>query len=352
VSDAPEPHLTRSALCVALSLALTGCGFIIPTWGNAGNSRPRNDPRLPSGVQAISFLGDTLRTMPLERETRRRYEQQLAEARAAYERAPADADSIIWYGRRTAYLGHFREAIEIYTRGVSLHPYDARLYRHRGHRYISVRELNNAIVDLERAARLTEGRPDQVEPDGQPNAQNRPIGTLRSNVYYHLGLAHYLRGDFARAIPIYRRELQFASNDDRRVSVAHWYYMSLRRLGRAIEATQFLRPFRRDMDVIENQAYHRLLLMYKGELPADSVLADDMGERPTVQDVTTAYGVANWHLYNGRRGEAERLFRQILASRQWGAFGYIAAEAELARMTGVRTATPGPPPVAPVWRAP
>src|SRR5918998_1529514 len=124
--------------------------------------------RLPG---AISLLGDTLRTLPLERETRRRYEQQLAQARSAYERAPADVDSIIWLGRREAYLGHFREAIRIYTRGIQLHPYDARFYRHRGHRYISVREFNNAIVDLERAARLAEVRPDQVEPDGQPNAQ-------------------------------------------------------------------------------------------------------------------------------------------------------------------------------------
>ncbi len=291
--------------------------------------------------------------MPLAAETRRRYEQQLADARAAYEHTPADADSVIWLGRREAYLGHFREAIAIFSRGIALHPYDARFYRHRGHRYISVRELNNAIVDLERAARLMEGRPDQIEPDGQPNAQNRPIGTLRSNIYYHLGLAHYLKGDFGRALPIWRRELQLAANDDRRVSAAHWYYMSLRRLGRAIEASQFLRPFHRDMEVIENQAYHRLLLMYKGELPVDSLLPRATAERPSVQDVTVAYGVANWHLYNGRRDDAERLLRQIIASRQWGAFGYIAAEAELARMSG-RTppARRAEPTVAPVLRSP
>src|SRR5688572_18327456 len=144
----------RPALCVALSLALTGCS-IFPMWGSSGTGR-QNDPRLPPGVQAISLLGDTLRTIPLSIETRRRYEQQLAESRAAYERAPTDADSIIWLGRREGYLGHFREAIEIYTRGIRLDPYDARLYRHRGHRYISVREFNNAIVDFERAARLTE----------------------------------------------------------------------------------------------------------------------------------------------------------------------------------------------------
>lgn len=56
-----------------------------------------------------------------------------------------------------------------------------------------------------------------------------PIGTLHSNIDYHLALAHYLKGDYARALPIYRHELDNARNDDRRVSIAHWNYMALRR---------------------------------------------------------------------------------------------------------------------------
>jgi tetratricopeptide (TPR) repeat protein len=340
----------RSAfLFASLSLALTGCGSLLPhLWGGGARSV---DPHLPPGVEAISLLGDTLRELPLSPETRSLYERQLAEARAAYDHAPTDVDSIIWLGRRLAYLGRFREAIAVYSRGIDLYPDDPRLYRHRGHRYISVREFNNAIVDLERAARLAELRPDEIEPDGQPNARNMPLGSLRSNIYYHLGLAYYLKGEFARAIPIYRRELQDALNDDRRVSAGNWYYMCLRRLGRAIEAAQFLRRYSRDMDVVENRAYYRLMLMYKGEIPADSLANTSLADGASVTDVTTAYGVANWHLYNGRRDEAERLFRRILETGQWGAFGYIAAEAELARMRGI-TQTASRPTRAPARRTP
>jgi len=179
---------------------------------------------------------------------------------------------------------------------------------------------------------LTRGKPDEVEPDGQPNAKNSPIGTLQSNIAYHLALAYYLKGDFARAVPVYRQEIADARNDDRIVSTAHWLYMSLRRLGRATEAAQVLVPIRRDMNVIENDTYHRLLLLYKGELPVDSVLTVGPSGEMSVTDATGAYGVGNWHLYNGRRAEAERVFRRILAGGQWGAFGYIAAEAEIARM--------------------
>jgi Asp-tRNA(Asn)/Glu-tRNA(Gln) amidotransferase A subunit family amidase/tetratricopeptide (TPR) repeat protein len=284
-----------------------------------------------SGVEAISFLGDTLRTLPLSAEVRARYERQLAEARAAYERAPTDADSIIWYGRRLAYVGRIREAIDVYTRGIALYPDNPWLYRHRGHRYISVREIDRAIADLERAANLVQGKPDVVEPDGQPNARNMPIGTLHSNIDYHLALAYYLKGDYERALPIYRREVKESRNDDRLVSISHWLYMSLRRLKRDTEAADVLKPIRRDMNVIENGTYQRLLLMYKGELPQDSVLTVGPNGEMSVTDATAAYGVGNWHLYNGRAAEAEQIFKRILAGGQWGAFGYIAAEAELAR---------------------
>jgi hypothetical protein len=50
-----------------------------------------------------------------------------------------------------------------------------------------------------------------------------------------------------------------------------------------------------------------------------------------VEDASAAYGVANWHWYNGRRVEAQALWTRIVAGGQWGAFGTIAAEAELAR---------------------
>ena len=302
-------------------LAATGCHA----------ARQHSTPLPPPVFEAISFLGDTLRAFPIGDETRVRYERQLAAARAAYERTPNNVDSIIWYGRRLGYLGRIRDAIEVYSRGIALHPDNPWLYRHRGHRYITVRELDNAIADFERASLLVQGKPDEIEPDGQPNARNLPIGTLHSNIDYHLALAHYLKGDFARALPVYERELASSRNDDRRVSISHWYYMALRRLGREREAAAVIAPISKEMNVIENDAYHRLLLLYKGGLPADSVLAMSPSGEMSVTDATAAYGIGNWHLYNGRTAEARRIFERIIAGGQWGAFGYIASEAELAR---------------------
>jgi len=290
---------------------------------------------LPPGAEARSLLGQPLVPPALAPEVREASERRLAEARRAYTNTPDNADSIIWLGRRTAYLGRYREAISIFTEGVRKHPGDARMYRHRGHRYISIRELNQAIVDFDRAVELTEDEIDQVEPDGLPNARNIPTSTLHSNIRYHLGLAHYLKGEFERAAQVYREDVSAAlanGNADMLVASSHWLYMALRRAGKADEAARVLEPIRPDLDVIENGSYHRLLLLYRGTLPVDSLSPRQGGDVATVEDVTTGYGVANWHFYNGRRDEAERLFRQIVTSPQWAAFGYIAAEAELARL--------------------
>ena len=288
-------------------------------------------PALPDGVQAISLLGDTLRTPEIPPDTRREYEANLREAQANHERNPEDADAIVWLGRRTAYLGRYREAVEIYTQGIAQHPDDARLYRHRGHRYITVRLFEQAVEDLAHAAELVRGTQDEVEPDGIPNARNTPTSTLQSNIWYHLGLAHYLRGEFDRALAAYRECLAVSNNPDMLVATSHWLYMTLRRLGREAEAARVLEPIHAGLDVIENQSYHRLLLMYKGGITADSLMTE-AASGDALQNATLAYGVGNYHLYHGRSGEAARVFQRIVGGPQWAAFGYIAAEAELGRM--------------------
>lgn len=284
---------------------------------------------LPSGAEAVSLQGQPLFPPPLSENAATTYAARLAEAKAAYGHTPDNADSIIWLGRRTAYPGQFRKAIEIYTRGIALHPNDARLYRHRGHRYITIRRFDLAVRDFERAAELVKGRPDEVEPDGLPNARNIPTGTLQFNIWYHLGLAHYLRGDFPRALAAYGECMKVSRNADTRVATSHWLYMTLRRLGREQDAANVLVPITRDMDVIEDEAYHRLLLFYKGELPVDSLVP---AEPAPIADVASAYGVANWYLYNGRTSDAERLYRRILDTTQWPSFGFIAAEADVAML--------------------
>ena len=279
-------------------------------------------------VEATSLLGKPLISPPPAEAVRARMDADLASARAALEKAPNDADALIWVGRRTAYLGRFRDAIAVFSDGVKRFPRDARFYRHRGHRYITVREFDRAIADLERAASLTAGQPDQVEPDGQPNPRGVPLTTLQSNIRYHLALAYYLKGDFAKAAPVWQQARDTVRNPDNLVSATHWLYLTLRRLGRTDEATKALDAITPNLDVIENGGYHSLCLLYKGERPVADVLKA-AGGGPS--GAAVLYGVSAWLLVTGRQTEAESLWRGLVNGAEWAPFGVIAAEAELAR---------------------
>jgi tetratricopeptide (TPR) repeat protein len=310
------PRLTARVLALACAAALAGC---VP----GGGPGPAGEP------EARSLFGQLLYSPEVTLEVRQRLEAQLDSARLVYEKDPDQADAILWYGRRAAALGRYRESISLFSEGIRKHPRDARFYRFRGHRWITVRRFDRAVGDLEHAVRLVRGQPDQAEPDAAPTGAE-PLSTLQGNIWYHLGLAYYLRGEFARAAPAFRVSLGLARNDESRVAAADWLYMSLRRMGRADEAAAVLRPFGPGMQLRDNVPYLRRIRLYRGELPPDSLL--DPTGRSNVELATQAYGVGNWHLYNGRQSEAEAIFWRITAAENWTPFGYIAAEADLRRL--------------------
>ena len=283
-----------------------------------------------SAPEATSLDGTPLRSPVLPAAQQVHLEADLARAQAELAAAPHSAEAGVWVGRRLAYLGRYREAIEAFGRVIAEHPRDPHAYRHRGHRYITLRQFDRAIADLARAAELTNGAPDEVEPDGAPNAAGIPRSTLQSNIWYHLGLAYYLTGDFAHALSAYQAGLVVSRvNDDMLVATSDWLYMTLRRMGRESEARRVLDGITEKMDVIENQAYHQRLLMYKGLRSPESVL--DLNTADAVQVATQGYGVGNWHLMQGDKARAREVFTRVVSGRAWAAFGFIAAEADLHR---------------------
>jgi tetratricopeptide (TPR) repeat protein len=267
----------------------------------------------------------------LSTETRRDFETKLNEARELYEKDAKSAERIIWLGRRTAYLGRYKAAIKIYTEGIKQFPSDARLYRHRGHRFITLRCFGDAIADFEKASKLIKGRPDEIEPDGLPNARNVPTSTLQSNIWYHLGLAYYLKGDFPRALNAYREAEKVSTNADMLIATTHWLYMTLRRLRRTNKANETLAAIKDDLDVVENADYYKMIRLYKGKLTPANVWKEINQPADSLSNATVGYGLGNWFLYNGQRADATKIFQQIIAGNQWASFGYIAAESELKR---------------------
>jgi len=251
----------------------------------------------------------------------------IAKADAALAADPGNLDLLIAAARAHDVALQFDKSIPIYTRAIGVAPNDVRAYRFRGHRYISTRKFDLAIRDLEKAQSLAPSSFD---------------------VAYHLGLAYFMTGQFPAAARTYRACLDrktpesalpdgwrdCASHDDEsRIGLSDWLYRSLRRAGRAEEAKALLDGIPEGLAVKENEAYYRALLFYKGVRTEAQALPDEAFKENT--GVTVGYGLANFYLTEGNTAKACALMRRLVEDEaHWNAFGFIGAEADLARTSG------------------
>lgn len=285
----------------------------------------------PAGAQPLearTFSGAPLVRPDLPEDFRAVQDGFLAEAEKIVAADPANADASIWVGRRLGYLGRYNDAIAVYRKGAEAHPADARFLRHLGHRFITLRRLDEAIGSLEAAAALMAGRPDETEPDGLPNAAGVPTSTLKGNIYYHLGFARFLKSDFAGAAAEFAAAAALATNPDAAAASRYWLYLARLRAGDERGAAAALAPVSADWEIIENAEYHRLGLCFKGAAACDDLLVEARAA-PGVAGATLLYGLAAQRLLKKNRAEAGDLMREIIARGDWASFGHIAAEADI-----------------------
>ena len=102
-----------------------------------------------------------------------------------------------------------------------------------------------------------------------------------------------------------------------------------------MEAAEFIAGL--DLDgwepqVIESGSYFDLLRLYQA---AEAASEDPNTEvdPSSMEGAALGYGIGNFFLYTGRTEEAVEVFQGMLeAGDQWASFGFIAAEADLARL--------------------
>ena len=82
------------------------------------------------------------------------------------------------------------------------------------------------------------------------------------------------------------------------------------------------------MRALDGGAYLQLALAYKGLQPIPNLT----NSSSALDLATLGYGVGNYHYYNGRKEQGIGIWRAIVNSSYWAAFGFIAAEAELHRL--------------------
>jgi len=231
---------------------------------------------------------------------------EIAAAEAALAADPGNTELILALGLAQAGRQQYREAIATFTKGIALAPGNAVLYRWRGHRHLSVRQLDSARADLEQGLRLD---------------------SLCYGCLYHLGIVKHVTGDFNGAAEAFARALPIAPNPGERAGSIDWSWMSLSRAGRAAEARAMVEQHADSLP--EGNAYTRRLSLYRGEVEPERVLtpADTSG----IDRATLSYGIGNWYLVRGDTARAREWFERAVATTGWPAFGFIAAEMELKR---------------------
>ena len=319
----PPARVLPISLCV-----LAACQGTPPSAGGDAIERARAIAGFqPFRIQATSCLGRALSFRPPSATSQLEHSAALE---LALDELEEDRSAWVWSGRQLAYLGRYRASVGLYTVGLEVFNDDDVLLRHRGHRFITLRMFAAAEADLARAWELVRDEPDTIEPDGLPNEAGIPRSTQKTNVLYHLALARYLQEDFGGAAEAWESCLAISPNDDMRVAAAYWLANSLRRDGRAEEAARAIAFVRPTMDIIENDSYHRLLLHFRGELDAGGVRGGVIDG--TVASPTVAYGLTQELLQQGEEEAAREALLRVTQGEVWAAFGYIAAEADLARL--------------------
>ena len=135
----------------------------------------------PAAAQSVQYRSPAGVEYRAQRDT-----GPIARAERALAAEPRSVQRFIQLGVAQAGARQMREAVETFTRALAVAPDDPMLHRWRGHRHLSIRELDRAMADLTRGFTL----------------DSTNYGTL-----YHLGVLRFVRGDTARARAQFERSV-------------------------------------------------------------------------------------------------------------------------------------------------
>ena len=210
-----------------------------------------------------------------------------------------------------------REAVATLSRALEIAPNDSALLTERGHREVPLREFVRAAADLNRAV--------EIDP-------------LRMEAWYHLGLSRYFLGDFSSAAAAFAKAVKTAPNADERINSTNWLYAALRRAGENSEAKRALAAIPPEMknEAPHTEHYLNLIRMFQDRKTEAAILPPEPPPGNTDEEAelrfdTVAYGIGNWHLYNGDPAKADNYFERVLKGHVWITWGFVGSEVEVAR---------------------
>jgi len=267
--------------------------------------------------------GTSLLGVPLRAE---KDDGRIAAADAELAKSPGNLEAMLKAGQARDALLQYNAAIGIYGKAMQAFPNDPRPYRWRGHRQVSLRKFDLAIVDLEKA---------------------RALAPSSFEAAYYLGLAYYFSqrygdaaNEFARCVNMAGKPDEFAKSlpagmvgcatlpqtPEFLMGIADWHYRALRRAGRSGESKEILGNIKDGLQLRSNESNYRVLRYFQGKVSEKELL-----ESTGIAYTNAASAVALQQILGGRAGEGCTLLRKLSRDSNWSSFGVIAAEVELTK---------------------
>ena len=312
---------------IAAAVVLTACSQEPPAVASAppDEASVAQEATETRPIEGMSFAGTPLYRNPVDAE---RLSELEALMRPLEAKSSLSENEYIELARLYIGANRFRDAVDLYSRGLVEHPESFKLRRHRGHRYINLRELDSAIVDLDEAVELIGSEHTDVL---EYNQNGEPTATYEHWTWYHIGLYHYLNEDWTQAAAAYQKCVDTATSNSVLVGATDWLYNAYRKGGMDDEAAAVIGAIPADLDTNREHPYFKRVMVYKGELaPADVIDLGKPVDEWTGFDITAGYGIANWYAFNGDATTSETIHRKILETPYWNAWAYVVTDREYA----------------------
>ena len=274
--------------------------------------------------ECTSFLGKPLYAKAIDPKTLAKSDSTITVIKS---KGTLTEDDFIAIGRQLVASNRFSKAIDNFSEGLKLYPNSFKLLRYRGHRYLNLRQLDKAIVDLTKAEKLIRSQPEAFEygADGKPGA------TYQHQIWYHIGIYHFLKRSYKECASAFEKCLAAAHEGNDVAGASDWLYNAYQRSGQKDKIDNLLKPITLDFVINDREyPYYRRLLLFKGLItPEQLVDVNKPIDQMPLLEVTKLYGLANWYAYQGNKDKAMELYKRVAQSNEWPGFAVASAEKDL-----------------------
>lgn len=218
----------------------------------------------------------------------------------------------LWYnyGMAVADNGDIPKSIEVFSEGISRHPFSEILYFGRGRKYMGITKYSHAISDFTMSVRL------------DPEVYS---------FWYYRAVANNLSGNYEKAIKDFESAMDQTEQWER-YGLIDWIFTSYIEMGDIDKAKTFVQSMPGDLDAPQmHYGYKRRVQLYKGLVAPEEFIdledikskCVDQKDRVALEVVTLLFGLYIYYIYTDNQIKADETLLEILKNPYPGAFGYL-----------------------------